>query len=70
MPGKTFGNSVGSGSASSLTILYDSVGNDASNGWINGPRVDWFQKSGWSDSNNAIYAGGGAVVGAVIAQNT
>ena len=70
MPGKTFGNSVGSGSASSLTILYDSVGNDASNGWINGPRVDWYQKSGWSDSNNAVYVGGGAVLDAKVHEGT
>ena len=62
MPTKSWGNSVGSGSGATLTLLYDriEVRGDGTGVLVN-PRVQFYSRSGWSDSTNNIYAGGSAV---------
>ena len=61
MPSQSWGNSVGSGSGSTLTLLYDGVEVSGGNARITNPRIQFYSKSGWSDSSNSITAQGSAV---------
>lgn len=61
MPERSWGNSVGSGSDSRLTLAYDRIDHDADNGWLVNPRVVFYSKRGWSDSTNSISVSGTAI---------
>lgn len=61
MPERSWGNSVGSGSDSRLTLAYDRIDYDADNGWLVNPRVVFSSKSRWSDSTNSISVSGTAI---------
>lgn len=61
MPERSWGNSVGSGSDSRLTLAYDRIDHDADNGWLVNPRVVFYSKPGWSDSTNSISVSGTAI---------
>lgn len=62
MPTKSWSNSVGSGSGSTLTLTYDSINVSGGTATLVNPRISFYSKTGWSDSNNTISAAGTAVV--------
>lgn len=61
MPEKVWYNSVGSGSGSKLTLRYDSITVSGSTAKLKNPEIEFYSKSGWSDSVNSIDAKGSAV---------
>ena len=65
MPSQTWYNSVGSNSGSQLTIAYDSISTNQSTGiaTLVNPRIEFYSKAGWSDSNNSVTSMGTAVSG-------
>lgn len=62
-------NTVGSGSGAQLTLAYDTIQVDGDKARLIGPRVDWWQKPGWTDSTNWMDAGGSALAGGRIFTN-
>lgn len=63
MPEVSFGPAVSTSSGATLTLLYDRIDYDATNGWLVNPRVRFYSKSGWSDSVNSMSSGGSAING-------
>ena len=61
MAGQTWYNSVGSGSQSQLSVLYDGIEVSGGSARITNPRIRFWSKSGWSDSTNKIVGQGSAV---------
>ena len=61
MAGQTWYNSVGSGSQSQLSVLYDGIEVSGGSARITNPRIRFWSKSGWSDSTNTIVGQGSAV---------
>lgn len=64
MPGVSYGPAVSTSSGATLTLLYDRIDNDANNAWLVNPRVEFYSRSGWSDSLNTMTSGGTAINGA------
>ncbi|MFT3877134.1 MAG: hypothetical protein QM708_12035 [Propioniciclava sp.] len=58
MPEKSWGNSVGSGSGATLSLIYDRIADDGVNAWLVNPRIQFSSKPGWNDATNWIDTGG------------
>lgn len=58
---RTWYNSVGSNSGSQLTVAYDDISIAAGVATLVNPRIEFWSKSGWSDSTNAMTSLGTAV---------
>lgn len=61
MPSQSWGPSVSTNSGSRFTIAYDSVTISGSTGRVTNPRLEFYSKSGWSDSTNSLTGRGSAV---------
>ena len=70
MPSKTWGPSVSTSSGATLTLAYDSITRTGSTAKLVNPRIEFYSKSGWSDTANTIKATGSAVVAQTWSNNT
>lgn len=70
MPSQSWGPSVSTSSGSQLTLAYDSIVVEGATARITNPRISFYSKSGWSDSNNSITARGSLVVDAQVHSGT
>ena len=70
MPSQSWGPSVSTSSGSQLTLAYDAIVVEGATARITNPRISFYSKSGWSDSNNSITARGSLVVDAQVHSGT
>lgn len=63
MPSVSFnGNSAGS----VLSLQWDGIIVDGTNGYLQNPRIQFYSQSGWSDLHNSIHSIGGAVTNQLV----
>lgn len=62
MPTKTWGPSVSTGSGSKLTLSYTGISVSGGTATLTSPKVEFYSRSGWSDSSNNIGVSGTAII--------